>query len=441
MSESDEASMHSHDNFSDISIDLTHPDEKWTTITNSPRIHSFVAFSINPGVTLDSLYGEDVTEALSADSLPHKTYVGFVQQMYGLPCYDDPYTDCRIYFVTRGPPSHDANRYIEPDMSVPLWPVTEHSFDRESVKLRDPFPWPNCYLHSMSYIDVRVLSSEFADASINAVMLFPEASRLREFRTEDHVKQKIMAQDRGPSLLVESKSGSPHKVPARNSERVAKVSEDAEQELQSTYEEVGNILFDIMHSQGSDNVTVEATYDLSSISSLPEPQDFFEEEKVLRTLAQDFLERKAFFEAEEQAGWEREMREEQERLLAAKAPHSAGTPLEHVSSVSHQILTSKPGNARPSVFTRVREHFRRRSSEKSPESHSSLKQSRYNLGKLFTHTRARFSTEARSLKKQSTVLKKTSPSVSGSLAPLETEKIISKSKRHRPWARFSPFTI
>ncbi|KDQ48881.1 hypothetical protein JAAARDRAFT_43177 [Jaapia argillacea MUCL 33604] len=330
MLESDRASVISAQTISDISIDDRHPDEVWDCVTHSPRIHSIVVFSMNATATVDSLFGEDASEAINTDSLPRKAYVGFIEKTYGLPLDDDPYTECRIYFITQGLPS--SNGVCESSMCTPLWPATEHPSGRKSIRLREPLPWDNCYLHSTSYVDVRVLSANFEHAKISGVMLFPEATRHREFRNADQARKLVLWEERKRATplaegnaVADGEGNISDPAPVHRS-REAK-SEDIEYAAssQGSREASGNLLLGIMCAEPSDFVTVDATYDLSTISSLPDPQEFFEEEKAIRKLAREFMERKAILEAEEEAGWAREMKEEQERMLAPNSQPSVDT--------------------------------------------------------------------------------------------------------------------
>ncbi|KDQ51758.1 hypothetical protein JAAARDRAFT_40784 [Jaapia argillacea MUCL 33604] len=364
MPESDHASVVSADAFSDISsIDHRHPDEVWDGVANSPRIHSMVVFSINPTATIDSLFGEDVSEALDPDSLPRRTYAGFVQEMHGLPLRDDPYTECRIYFLTQGLPSPSADGVRDSSMCVPLWPTTEHPSGRKPIKLREPLPWDNCYLHSTLYVDVRVLSADFDDAKIKGVMFFPEGARHRELRNEDQARKSALWKERMPATpLVEGKLESARKPDADHTlpdpilfhgEAECKDIEDTTSQ-QGSREEIGNLLLGIMCAEPTDHVTVDATYDLSEVTSLPDPQEFFEEEKAIRKLARDFMERKAVLEAEEETVWVREMREEQDRMLAANSQPSADT----CSEPERKPLPKRKCFNLLEAFTRTREWLR-----------------------------------------------------------------------------------
>ncbi|KDQ51811.1 hypothetical protein JAAARDRAFT_210932 [Jaapia argillacea MUCL 33604] len=338
MPELDRLSVVSGQTYSDISIDYRHTDEVWDRVIRSPRIYSIVIFSINPTSTFDSLLGEDVSESLNPGRLPCRPYVGFVQQKFGLPLRDDPYTDCRVYFITQGLPSPSTDGLRESSMCVPIWPTTEHPSGRKPIRLREPLPWDHCYLHSMLYVDVRVLSADFEDAKINGVMLFPEAMHHMEFQHEDQVKKSALWKERAlaiPQTLVESvhsfqkpggDDGLPNPTPPPAAAEYGDL--DDAPSIHGSREEIGNLLLGIMGAEPSDYVTVDATYDLSTISSLPDPEDFFEEEKAIRNLAREFMERKVVLEAEEEAGWAREMKEEQERILAANSQPSVNTPPE-----------------------------------------------------------------------------------------------------------------
>ncbi|KDQ51762.1 hypothetical protein JAAARDRAFT_40789 [Jaapia argillacea MUCL 33604] len=390
MSQSDRVSVLSAP-YSDISIDYRHSDEVWDRVIRSPRIYSIVVFSINPTSTLDSLLGEDVSILLNPGSFPRRPYVGFIQEHFGLPLRDDPYTDCRIYFLTQGLPSPSADGLRESSMCVPIWPTTEHPSGRKPIRLREPLPWENVYLHSMLYVDVRVLSADFEDAKISGVMFFPEARHHMEFQHEDQIRKSALWKEWAPATpqgLVEENADSCRKPdgddslpdPTPSSGAAESGDIDDAPSIHGGREEVGNLFLGIMGAEPSDYVTVDATYDLSTIISLPEPEDFFEEEKAIRNLAQEFIEHKAVLEAEEEAGWAREMKEEQDRMLAANSQHSPDTPPE----LGRKSLPKRNRFNFLQVYTRTRERlgsiFNKFSLSPSTSSSSSLPTQ--NLGRV-----------------------------------------------------------
>ncbi|KDQ51755.1 hypothetical protein JAAARDRAFT_198831 [Jaapia argillacea MUCL 33604] len=350
MPESDRASVVSAGAFSDSdisSIDDRHPDEVWDCVTDSPRMHSIVVFSTNPTATVDYLFGQDVSDALNTDSLPRRFFVGFVERTYSLPSDNNPFTKCRIYFIAQDLPSPCIKNGRESSMCTPLWPTTEHPSGRKPIRLREPLPWENCYLHSTSYVDVRVLPAEFEDAKIRGVMLFPEVARHREFRNEDQARMLV---EENPVADGERDLLDPTLVHGQaECEDIEDVASS-----QGSHEEFTNFLLGTMCAEPSDSVIVDMTYDLSEVSSLLDPLEFFEEEKALRKLAQGFVERKEALEAEEEAVWAREMKEEQERMLAANSHPAVHSPPE---------LNRKPSPKRNlfnllRAFTYTRERLR-----------------------------------------------------------------------------------
>ncbi|KDQ61971.1 hypothetical protein JAAARDRAFT_528319 [Jaapia argillacea MUCL 33604] len=258
---------------------------------NDPAIKSIIAFSINYVATLNAQTYPELSEAeiAIAATLPPKIYVGVLDNVYGLPFDEDPFIECRIYFITQQLPPADSDLCLEPAMSIPIWPTTEHPLSREPIKLTNPLPWPNCYLSSICS-DLRILASEFDDTQICASMPFPESRRVKPLRREDEKTRRNLLdaraaqQDPNSAAQCVDESNLPN---AQNNEDEAQATQvDAVFKEHAGHDEVGDIMLQIMSSTDAPSklTMVDAWYDLSLPIDLPDPRGFFEEEKAIRKL-------------------------------------------------------------------------------------------------------------------------------------------------------------
>ncbi|KDQ61969.1 hypothetical protein JAAARDRAFT_190676 [Jaapia argillacea MUCL 33604] len=96
-----------------------------------------------------------------------------------------------------------------------------------------------------------------------------------------------------------------------------------------THDEVGDVMLQIMSSAdaSSDLTMVDAWYNLSLPIGLPDPRDFFKEEKAIRKA--EILARRAACEAEEDATWAQERKQEERQIAAPKLQSETLSPINH----------------------------------------------------------------------------------------------------------------
>ncbi|KDQ61958.1 hypothetical protein JAAARDRAFT_190664 [Jaapia argillacea MUCL 33604] len=287
---------------------------------SSPALKSIFVFWINPVATLNALLRPELTDAEIAmvESLLVNIYVGFLNRIYGLPFDDDPFLECDLYFVSQGglqPTDH--HRLIEFPMGVPIWPTTEHPLGREPITLTNSLPWPNCYLNTTISAHLRILAAEFFKSNIPARMPLSQSSHLRSLHWEDLERHKTLSESRAVQVP---------KVTEQFNDRPAlqTMSTDEEQlryESNDSQDDIGDILLAMMTTNTRDSKLpmVDASYDLSLLTEVPDPRGYFEDKKALQSLHAEILRRRAAIEAEEDIRWAQERKEDEECQIAAAA--------------------------------------------------------------------------------------------------------------------------
>ncbi|KDQ61956.1 hypothetical protein JAAARDRAFT_190663 [Jaapia argillacea MUCL 33604] len=294
---------------------------------SSPVLKSIFVFWINPVATLNALLRPELTdtEIAMVESLPVNRYVGFLNSVYGLPFDDDPFLECDLHFVSQGglqPTDH--HRLIDSTMGVPIWPTTEHPLGREPITLTNPLPWPNCYLHTTISAHLRILAAEFFKSNIPARMPFSQSPHLRSLHTEDLGRQKALSASRVvqvPQVAEQHNDRPVLQTTLTHEEHLSYESDDPQ-------DDIGDILLAMMTTNTRDSKLpmVDASYDLSLLTEVPDPRGYFEDKKALQSLHAEILRRRAALEAEEDAGWAQERKVEEERQLAAASAVSPGRP-------------------------------------------------------------------------------------------------------------------
>ncbi|KDQ61955.1 hypothetical protein JAAARDRAFT_190662 [Jaapia argillacea MUCL 33604] len=306
----------------DVDSDNHGPEEPMS----SPALKSIFVFWINPTATLNAHLRPELTDAEIAmvESLPVNRYVGFLNRIDGIPFDDDPFLACRLYFVTQGLQPTDHNRLLDSTMGVPIWPTTDHPLGREPLRLTNPLPWSDCYLHTTVSVHLRILAAEFFKSNIPARMPLSESLRLMSIQAEDLERQKTLSESRAVQVpkVAEQHNDQPvlQTIPTHE--------EQPRYESDDPQDDIGDILLAMMTTNTRDSKLpmVDASYDLSLLTEVPDPRGFFEDQKALKLLHADILRRREALEAEEDAQWAQEKKAEAERQDAASAPSPSHPP-------------------------------------------------------------------------------------------------------------------
>ncbi|KDQ61946.1 hypothetical protein JAAARDRAFT_123293 [Jaapia argillacea MUCL 33604] len=279
---------------------------------HNPMINAFVALSIDPVATVHAL--EDPVATSEAEKLPCKTYIGLIHTYHGLPSSHDPFTQTSICLVGQGLPPHSEEYFSQPSMSIPLSPGAEHPLGRDPLNLTNPLPWPNCYVYTWAKVKARIRSAQYDDSLIvSKISNNQDWWRKTYFIRMDRDTQcGLQSVSRSSTQVVETTSA--HDTQASTDAgpdwqvvyaRLATSYRDQDAEIQSCAVSRGDsttwsldsssdidaskdeYMMGVMAAMLSLNSTpsvmtvVDAWYDLSRASTIPDPQGFLEERKAL----------------------------------------------------------------------------------------------------------------------------------------------------------------
>ncbi|KDQ61947.1 hypothetical protein JAAARDRAFT_204333 [Jaapia argillacea MUCL 33604] len=277
---------------------------------HNPMLDAFVTLSIDPVATVQDL--EDPVALAEAEKLHCKTYIGLIDIYHGLPGPHDPFTQTSISLVGQGLPPHSEEYFSQPSMSIPLSPGAEHPLGRDPLKLTNLLPWPNCYIYTWAEVTARIRSAPYDDSLI--------VSKISD-NSDGWRKAYFLITDRDAQGDLENTSGSTAHV-EKVSKHATQDSPDAGLDWQAVYTQLATSHIDqdaeiqscavsrgdsttwlgsssdvdasahehtigVMAAMLSLNSTpsvmtvVDAWYDLSKVSAIPDPQGFFEETKAL----------------------------------------------------------------------------------------------------------------------------------------------------------------
>jgi hypothetical protein len=207
----------------------------------------------------------------------------------------------QIELLRQGPPPKSTKRFVESDMCVPVLPNTaRHPLDRPSLQPTTPLPWPDCYHSSFDTAVVRVATRRAPVTE--AVELPPEEmrrqiyyqvidqARMLELRKAHHTHSDLVegAQSHQTNLSEERHVlNSDQAIPAEDtpaaSSNVHNAPAEVEPDSDAVNENIQNLVAMIDENRPSPTMPVALmTYDLSTVETVSDPRDFFEERRVLR---------------------------------------------------------------------------------------------------------------------------------------------------------------
>ncbi|KAJ7151214.1 hypothetical protein C8R46DRAFT_1123575 [Mycena filopes] len=151
-----------------------------------PALSAFVVFRIDPFASLDPELLEDPDTLAACKTLVNKRYVALAEREdFYKP--RDPYNECILEFVVQGEPK-DAS------MSVPVAPMTTdtHSSGRIPLQPSTPLPWNDCYMTCLFSARVRS-PTLFTTEPVNWILDREESARYCRFIFRDVQRSKALA--------------------------------------------------------------------------------------------------------------------------------------------------------------------------------------------------------------------------------------------------------
>ncbi|KAJ7129068.1 hypothetical protein C8R46DRAFT_855131, partial [Mycena filopes] len=122
-----------------------------------PEIGACAVFSLDPVDSLDPDVQKDVDAVAACKRLVTKKYVGLVASRQMLFAPYARYNPCLVLFILQGEPQAIPDEFIQPSMSLPIFPMAAatHVSGRDPLKPSQRLPWDNCYVTSYRRAAVR----------------------------------------------------------------------------------------------------------------------------------------------------------------------------------------------------------------------------------------------------------------------------------------------
>ncbi|PBL00114.1 hypothetical protein ARMGADRAFT_917705 [Armillaria gallica] len=108
-----------------------------------PHLGEYIVLKLDPVASLKYLDDPAVTKACEA--LESKSYVACVINLLSFPLPGVEYINIAVTLVSQGLPISNPDRFIIPDMSVPILSNVSHPLSRLPMKPSNPLPWSDCY--------------------------------------------------------------------------------------------------------------------------------------------------------------------------------------------------------------------------------------------------------------------------------------------------------
>ncbi|KAK0466085.1 uncharacterized protein EV420DRAFT_809208 [Desarmillaria tabescens] len=107
-----------------------------------PHIDEYVIVQLDPVTSLKRLNDLEVTRA--CETLVAKKYVACITWMQPL-ILDTEYISVSLKFVSNGVSRAHLAEHLLPEMTVPIYPNTQHPLSRPPFRPSKEIPWPQCY--------------------------------------------------------------------------------------------------------------------------------------------------------------------------------------------------------------------------------------------------------------------------------------------------------
>ncbi|KAF8647404.1 hypothetical protein AX16_006733 [Volvariella volvacea WC 439] len=263
-----------------------------------PMVGSYIVFQLDIPATLDGLDTEQVLDPTLrslAQQAPRRKYVGYVEQCLTSDLWS-PWRAFRIRPLSRGLPYTNNARCITPDMCVPVYPTTFHPTSRRPLHPTKPLPWQDAYHHTCTPDIICRVRTAYASASTAAELPITDRKRYQMLRGFDSDR-------RDKKLIRQRQSVATYHSDSINIEQLMATAEatnfegfdldDDDESLYSDDEEdadgfyhvkskgiFSDWIYNDYRTDGEKMQTlpaVDVSYDVWSVSHMPDPSNLQEE--------------------------------------------------------------------------------------------------------------------------------------------------------------------
>ncbi|KAK7042288.1 hypothetical protein R3P38DRAFT_312096 [Favolaschia claudopus] len=290
-----------------------------------PEVGAWAVLTIDPVASL-SEGAREVPEAVEAcKRMVNKSYVALVDDNGALYLPWEPYNSYLLRFLQRGDPYSVPKDFIEPYMSVPVLPVTNetHISGRSPLVSSKTLPWSDCFL-SISADDVVRSPSMWGSGPAPWKIDRMERRRIRDLMADDILD----AQDKKYTAMHTQKDVSPpldssvpalvgvgasaeipssklsarsdlRRQPSVNSRRSGMYDEEFDADEEGREEDeageenneepvddlIDLVFFNRLHEKAM--TTVQFTHDLSTVTELNDPADYYKELEIIERIEKE----------------------------------------------------------------------------------------------------------------------------------------------------------
>lgn len=207
-------------------------------------------------------------------------------------------------FLRQGLPPKVPSEFTEPDMCIPILPNTEHPAGREPLRPVKPLPWPNCYLSSGDKITVWVPPTRGNRPELAINIDFDYSPEYFAYHREDNHRRGQLRKAAQASLQQQINPKEPHGQEAGHSSQHLQANESNSQAARAMHlggSQSWPSSRDPSMSQASDAQDEDEdedeeyegpnlehpllafwTYDLSTVDSVSDPEDYYKELAMLK---------------------------------------------------------------------------------------------------------------------------------------------------------------
>ncbi|KAK0473124.1 hypothetical protein IW261DRAFT_1404771 [Armillaria novae-zelandiae] len=119
-----------------------------------PHFGDYIAFELDPVASLKYLKDAEVTKVCEA--LKTTIYVACVTHLFCFPLPGVEYISVSMTLASQGLPNGQPDRFILPDMAVPIVPNNFNPLARPPLNPMQPLPWPDCYHPTLTATHCRI---------------------------------------------------------------------------------------------------------------------------------------------------------------------------------------------------------------------------------------------------------------------------------------------
>ncbi|KAJ7096620.1 hypothetical protein B0H15DRAFT_962715 [Mycena belliarum] len=239
-----------------------------------PALGACVVFTIDPVASLDPETLEDAEAVEACKGLVSNQYAGIVVERSGLYQPWDPYNGCTVEFILQGTPKSYPDKFMEASMSVPIHPMTieNHPSGRVPLQPSNPLPWDDCYISTFWSASVRS-PTLFSETEPACALDLDELNRHERFLFSDVARHEALCMDNGIDQRALFPIG---KDPLSNPDSAC-VAEEPTGDLRDEKAAVVVELDIFSNPALQAMITVNFSNDLSTITELNDPADYFKE--------------------------------------------------------------------------------------------------------------------------------------------------------------------